>query len=1172
MKKTRRWERIKILSLVIALLLLPSMMFALPNSGEKVTLNLESATFKEFFDALRQQTGLSFVYNTEQTESLKPITVHVKDETVDNVLRLVLKGTGLNYSIEKDIVIISKAEQQGDTPSAPKKITGTVVDDATGETLPFVTIMVKGTTNGTITSDDGTFSLTVPSGESILAFSYLGYEKLERIAPAKGNNMYVRLKPSSTALEGVVVTGYQTLSRERVTGAFGKVSQEVLKQRLEPGISSKLEGAIPGVFINPDGTIASIRGVSSLNADTAPLYVVDGFPVEDINQINPNDIESITVLKDASAASIYGVRGSNGVIVVATRKGAQGRVAVDLNTSFFITPVPNYDNHNLMNSSQLVDYQQEMFDLGMTAGGLNFHNGDTRYANSLAVEAMLAHQNGSITESQMNTELNRLRSLNNADQVRDLLLRPRMEQHHGVSMRGGYDKARFYGSVDYRRSNSNELNNHNDAVNINLKTEVDLAKWLTVDANLFTNFSSSESDPGVSGMSYLGYGSMTTLPYNMLKDENGELIPAYRQKSQSEIDRLVALGLYDETSNPLSEMGRAYRRNSYTLIRAQAGVTFKLMEGLNLKLGYQTERDNTYTKTVLNADSYSIRHDVNDATVGTTRMRPEGADLKELRANQNNWTARAQLNFDRTFGEKHAVTAIAGTEWRAENLYITNTHRMGYDDRTLLYESFNVTQLAQLTGTQSLANGIYSYSERQNNNFGEVSHRYISFYGNVAYTYNNKYSLTFSARYDDADMLGGKSQIPMWSVGGKWNMASEKFMQNVSWLNLLDFRMTYGLTGNVDRSTSPYLQIVPQENLGMGGIVGARISALANKSLRWERTDVFNVGFDFATLGNRLNGSIEFYNRKSTDLLAMREVDPSIGAPNNNMVLMNFGSLYNRGVELGLNSVNIKTKDFSWQTMFNFSYNKNKVTRIDQGVETLYSNTSNNGIYKEGDPMSALYSFRYAGLNEDDGSIMVYDQNGQVIKSPGGVTNLSDSIGHLEYSGTKVPKWTIGFTNTFTYKQFSLAIQIIANGGHVMRDVLPNVGVNAISFEQNMDRRAMNFWRKPGDEATAVMPAPIFTNVDPLYNIMWTSNSNNVLKADYIRVRNITLGYDIPNNLFGKHLFSSARATFQVSNPFLWVRNSQGLNPEIVYSQGSEMARLGTPVMPTYMIGLNVTF
>ncbi len=1050
---------------------------------------------------------------------------------------------------------------------AQRQITGTVIDDVTGETLPFVTIMVKGTSSGTTTSDQGTFTITVPSNESILVFSFMGYETLEMPVPVSGS-LDVRMKELATTLEGVVVTGYQTLSQERVTGSFGKVPQDVIKSRLETNIGSKLEGAIPGVFVNPDGTIASIRGVSSLYTDNTPLFVVDGFPVEDINQINPNDIESITVLKDASAASIYGVRGSNGVIVVATRKGSQGKTTVDVNSSFFVTPIPNFKNHNLMSSSQLVDFQQEMFNLG-TSRGLIFYAGDRRYANSLAVEALLDHQNGLITNDQLNVELNRLRGSNNADQVRDLLLRPSMQQRHSVSARGGNDKQRFFTSLDYNRSNGNELKGHNDAVNINLRTEIDLAKWVTVDGSLFAQFSNSESVPGVSGMSYLGYGSLTSLPYNMLKDENGNLIPTYRQKSQSEIDRLVSLGLYDETSNPLTELNLATSRTTYSLIRAQGGFTFKLMEGLNLKLGYQTERDNSYTKTVYDQNSYAVRHDVNDATVGTTRMRPEGGDLREQRANQTNWTARAQLNFDRTFAKKHAVTAIAGTEWRSDNLYITNTHRMGYDDRTLLYKSFDVTELLGLTGTQALS-GQYNYSEIANNSFGEVSHRYISFYGNGAYTYDGKYALTLSARYDDADMLGAaQSFLPMWSVGGKWNMTSEKFMKGISWLDVLDFRMTYGITGNVNRDYGPYLQIRPQENGGMGGVVGYMITALANENLRWERTDVFNVGFDFAVLRNRLSGSIEFYNRKSTDLLAMRRIDPAYGF---STTMMNFGSLYNRGFELGLNSVNMKTKDFSWQTTFNFSFNKNEVTEIEQGVESLVTNTNNSGIYKVGAPMAALYSFRWAGLNPFDGSIMVFDQDNNLVTNLEGEPNLSDTISHLIYSGTLVPKWTIGFTNTFTYKRFSLSVQIIANGGHVMRDVLPGVDFNHLDFQQNMDSRVMNFWRKPGDEATAVMPAPLFSNPDALYSAMWNSNSNNVLKADYIRVRNITLGYDIPNDVFGQRLFTSARATFQVTNPFLWVRNSQGINPEISYSRGSEMNSLGNPMMPCYMIGLNLTF
>lgn len=571
-----------------------------------------------------------------------------------------------------------------------------------------------------------------------------------------------------------------------------------------------------------------------------------------------------------------------------------------------------------------------------------------------------------------------------------------------------------------------------------------------------------------------------------------------------------------------------------------------------------------------------VKNMVNDATTVVDEVRhvPFGGQIYENRSDWSAYTARAQVNFDKEIAPKHRTTSVAGFEQRSVASTSTSTHRMGYDDNNLRFVPVNAVDLALVKGTESL-NGDFNYDETQYNGFSAPEDRYISVYANVGHTYDGKYNITGSARIDESNLFGTNPKyrhLPLWSVGASWHIMKESFMKNLKWVNNLTVRATYGLNGNVAKTVGPYLQASTVYNPEARALA-TRITAPPNKSLRWESTAVTNLGLDFSVLNDRISGTLDFYARKTTDLLGERELDPTDAFQT---ALINYGSLYNKGIELGLNTVNVKAGSFTWSSRLNISYNKNRMTEISTRYPTVAGYTEGGGIEKIGYPMSSLFNFRWAGLDPTNGTVLVYDKDGNVVKnydSQGGyVANMNDIEG-LVYAGTLRPTYTVGMQHNFSYKKLVLNVSLIANGGNVFRDAVPEV-LSRSNFSQNIDRRAMNFWRKPGDEKIpGTLPAPDLNNTGNAYFLtLWTAADINTLKADYIKIRSISMSYDFAELLFKEKANGiNTGLFFQVQNPYKWFRNDKGLDPE-AYSQASISSQRTLPVTPVYTLGVNVNF
>jgi TonB-linked SusC/RagA family outer membrane protein len=1146
--------------------------------SQAVTVSGKNLSLKKVFSIIEQQTGYVVLSNKKDLEATKPVTLSVFDMPLQSLLNMVLRDQPVNYRLDGTTIVLSrKPEVSADNPISPFRagvpVNGSVIDSA-GRPVQGASVRLLPGNKGTTTNQTGSFSIpNVEPGTYTLEVTFVGYAAYRRQITVTGNfgantgKIVLRQSNISMDVVDVVVTGYQTLPRDRSTGSFSTLNAELLGTRIEPNLLTRMEGMVPGLFTKPNGEI-NLRGLITLHAGRSPLIVVDGFPYEgDINYLNPDDVVNITVLKDAAAASIYGSQAANGVIVITTRLGSARQTRVNFSSNLFVTPKPDASYLHLLNSSEIVGLQKDLFN--------KFHAPYTpvsaRYGMPKATEALYKFEQGQITQAQLDATLNDLASRNGLPQIEDMMMQSAISQKHALSVSGGTEKNQYSLNLNYLGDRGFTKNTRNESINLSLNDRAQVFKWLTAEAGLFANFSENKS-AAVSATSL--YRNM---PYEILKDANGDYVPWNYLKSQSEIDRLLNAGLLDETYNPLQEQGRYDISGRSNYVRAQGGFNVKFTKWLNLDLKYQTERGSNYFRNYAGPDAWSTTNMINNATQINNgkiiKNIPDGGQIRETRGDTRSYTARAQLNFDKRFGTDHQLTVIAGTERREVKTTATTLHRMGYNDNNLQFLPVNYDTLANLKNTQSIE-GTYNYRFNDNNYFNDVVRRFVSFYGNMGYSYKGRYNLTGSIRVDDSNLFGTDPKyrhLPAWSAGAAWRISQENFMNQFFWLNNLNLRATYGIGGNVSQTAGPYLQATStffSETQAMA----TSILYPPNAALRWEKTITTNLGVDFSILKNRISGSFDYYERKTTDLLGDKPTDPTNAFPS---ALINYGSLYNKGIEIALNTVNINKKDLNWTSRISFTKNKNRMTEIGAASSSIYSYVDGMGVQRKGYAMNSIFNFRSAGLDPTNGTPLVYDKAGKVVKSydqNGSIVASMTDVDALVYGGTMDPTYTLGLMNTVRFKHFTFTMMIIANGGNVFRDAIPGT-LNNFRVDRNIDRRALNYWKKPGDEKLpGVQPAPDLKGTGGTYlDYIWFSTDANTMKADYVKLRNIGLAYDFASliNRFAK--ISSANLQVQVQNPLSWFRNSQKLDPE-AYSISSNGASRTLPVTPVYMIGLNLTF
>lgn len=1173
---------LRVMRLTTILVLAATLHVSARGLSQKISLSEKQASLEKIFKDIQQQTGYSLIYNYTLLKNTKPVSIYIKDGSLEQVLQQCLQGQGLTYVIEQRFITIKAKADAALTyyteAVALKDLAGKIKTEQ-GDPVQ-ATVTIKGTSRSVMTNENGDFLLKDISGNETLVITGVNIEAFETRLSGQSSIALVAVSKVAQLKEiAIINTGYQTISKERATGAYSVVTASDISNKMQTNIMARLEGQVTGYSTFKD-TSVRIRGSATIFGPKTPLYVVDGFPFEgNLQSLNPWDIESVTVLKDAIASSIYGARSANGVIVITTKKGKSGKTVVDYNGTVRLVHLQDSRAYlNLMNSRELVNFQQEMFNVYHTP----FANVDPRgYLNE--VKGLLYQREaGTITADQLNTRLDTYRNIDSRDQIIDNFLRHfSVTQQHNISFRGGSDKYVYAASANYTQTLPFENTQKDERIGYNIRTSYNVAPWLRTDVGLIGSYTNSSVLPASTGSNYLPpFSPLNALNYAGsrpsyigLYDENG-ILTSWANKSQQEINRLIQAGLNDESYNPVTDKGKTYYKSTSAYTNINLGLNIKLAEGLSFAATYQTEKTFSNGGYFLSKDSYSQRATINNAakidpvTGKITYLIPTGGARNDTRTEANSYTLRGQFNYTKNFHSKHTITAIAGGERRKINTKTFYKETWGYDDISLASKTIDETLLSTTqSGTQAL-NSSYTYGVPTP--YRETENRFVSFYANASYEYNRKYTFSSSIRMDQSNLFGTDPSLqyrPLWSVGGKWNIAGEDFMHAVNWINSLALRATYGINGNVPTQSGPYLIAANAGVNTFNNEYSSRISSPPNSRLRWEKTRQADIGVDFSLFRDRLSGTIDYYSKNTGDLLGSIPTDPTFGW---NSLLLNYASMYNRGYEVSLTSLNIKKGAFRWQTTLNFSYNKNQVTDL-QNTANAVSNYFSTAAYtnpRVGRPLGALYSVRWAGL-DNLGRPQAYKADGKTI-----VKSLADlTVSDLVYSGTVMPPYSGSLTNTFVYKGWSLSCMLVYYAGGKMRDAMPAYITNPDAYVNNTNRNITNYWKTPGDENDPNKSPAVYRNASTNVTYLWYAADKHILKTDFIKLRDLTLGYELSGQWMKKVGFTRLRVQTQIQNLWYKAANSKGLDPEAWAgdSFASAVSRIAQPPV-SYTFGISASF
>jgi TonB-linked SusC/RagA family outer membrane protein len=1081
-----------------------------------------------------------------------------KDSFFGILLCIILFGPMTYISAaENSTASLSTSQQDDEMP-----ISG-LVTDINDEPLIGATIFVKGTKKGTVTDVDGRFRMSVRSGQT-LVISYVSMHPKEVTVKAGQKEVVVQLEANTELLDEVMVTGYQTLSRERSTGAFSKVTADKLEIKRMDNLSSILEGQIAGYV---DG---QIRGVTTMNAVANPMVVIDGFPVENTTldrigrteesmpDLNPEDIESITVLKDAAAASIYGARAANGVIVITTKKAEEGKTEVNFSSTFTVHPYSFYKK-NFTDAADVIAMEREW-----AASALNTPEAaETQAADlrengaypSLGVNTLLDMYTGKISMSEGNETLDRLAALGYQyyDQAEKYGKRNPFYQQHNLRVAKTTGRNSFNFSTTYWNNDYEDVNHDDWKLGVNITNSLNLTKWLKFDVGVYLKYGREHNQ----AYNLLAPG-FSFMPYDPLVNADGTYFVAPSQIDKERRDMIQQYGLYSEDLVPMDELNYALSKNKTFETRAFAKLNFDITSWLNYNVMFQYETSNSDYESLNEKESNYMRTRINDFTSkaaygnGLEYNLPDGNSFYTLNNKKRSYNFRQQLNFDKTFDNIHNVVWILGQEIRHSLINFDENTVYGYDPSLMTWQNFNVRDLAYFSGLLGAAqldqNSIASSRELLN--------RFVSFYSNASYTYDDRYVVSGSIRWDRSNLWGTNSKYqnkPLWSVGGSWNIYKEDFF-NVPWINMLKLRTSYGIGGNIGRNTAPYLIAAYYPSNLVDGMAGA-VQTPPNKDIRWEKTTTVNVGVDFSLFRNRLSGSIEYYNKNSVDLLAAINGSPTQGF-GYTPLMTNNGKMVNHGVEITLNGLVMRNKDFSWNASLLYSFNRNKVKKISVEPSLWNSRVTLPTSYPMVDkPLYSIFAYKWAGLNEK-GDPQVYDADGNITDGP------TRDYHALAYCGTTIPVHSATLTNVLRYKDFEFSAMFILNAGHKLRaSNIPSINMaNGRIVPTAKD--IVNRWKEPGSMTD--VPRLLFSNDTENFNThrteLYRYSDLFVYNASNIRVRNLSLAYRVPTQWCKKVFLSSARLQFNVENVATIAFDSKAHYD------------LGGKIKPNYVWGLYLNF
>lgn len=1061
-----------------------------------------------------------------------------------------------------------------------RTVTGSVFDKADNQPVIGATIAVmsaQGTVaHGTTTDLDGKFKLEVPSGTQNLTCRFMGYTTTTIHLQTGKDNYTVYMENDSKQLNELVVTGYQAIDRRKLTSAVTtiKMSDEIIggvnniDQALAgqiAGLSSVTSSGSPGAPVK-----LRIRGTASLSGTQDPLWVLDGIPLEgtdipsmedlqDIDNIyqtsiagiNPQDIESITVLKDAAATAIYGARAANGVIVITTKKGKAGKPQINFSMKLTYNPKTDIDRLNLLNSDEKVDLE-----LGLLQSDYTYRENKGDVARIIAGYGLTdAYKAGgwNALSPEAQADINALRAVNT--DWNDILFRGVFNQEYNVSLSGGSEKATYYSALGYYVEQGNVESVKNDRFNLTLKTDYRINSKLKVGASVFANRRKQRSYLTYNeGFTNPVYYSRIANPYMRPFDDEGNYIYDTNVQHRQGDDIVPDFNIFEERANTSNE-------NTFTSLMSIFDAEFKWNEHFKVTSQFGLQWDENMIEKYAGQDSYAMRREKEQHQYNGTTMLPEGGSNKITENHSSQWTWKAMAEYQNRFKDIHELELMAGTEIRHNEDKSLYSAVYGYDARTL-------TSKPIIFPNEEKAESVPLHTETY------LENAFVSWFATGSYTLLHRYTLGGSIRFDGSDIFGVAKKyryLPLYSVSGLWRISDEPFMKNVTVINHLGLRASYGLQGNIDKNTSPYLiGIYDQTTILPGNSEDAiRPSSAPNPDLRWEKTQSANIGMDLSLWDNIISLSVDYYYRKGTDLIGLRMLPLETGYTS---TTVNWAQMENEGVEVALTTRNIHTKDFTWFTNLNFGYNDNTVLR-----ETVAENAIKPS--REGYSVGAIFAYKTAGL-DDEGYPLFLTQDGRKVTATeffklnnAGASTLSaeEQRNLYSYIGSTEPKVSGGFMNTFKYKRVTLGINCIFNFGMYVQTT-PTYDPTNYDRGLNSNRDILNRWTP--DHTNTTLPKLMTENDGRTGEYLRYKEQNLfreldiwVKKQNYFRFESIRLGYELPEKWLKPVGIKSASVSLEGRN--LWVIASNYHNYLDPETMGNPYA---APIPKSFIFGLNVNF
>lgn len=1109
----------------------------------KVNISLKDANLIEVLKSIEQQTDYLFVYNKDEVDLNRKVSINALGSTIDDALSNVLDKTGIVYKkLGTSIILMreSDGQQQG-----LRTISGKVTD-ASSSPLPGVTVVIKGTTKGTITNIDGVYILKEVPDDAVLLFSFVGL-KTQEIAVAGRSVINVPMEDEAVGLEEVVAVGYGTMKKRDLTGAISSVRAEDIIISSNSDIGHAIQGKAAGLMIRQNsaqpggGLDILIRGAGSINASNDPLIVVDGFPITDLqqpnsgtryeagtqsilNSFNPNDIQSIEVLKDASATAIYGARAAHGVILITTKRGVEGKPTIQYSNSFSFQ---KYDNafdvlplDEWMQVRNEAAWEQWIFENHVAPWGTN------------TLEAAKADP--------INGDFHRLytqNAINNVGRGTDwlgLVTRDGTIQQHNVSVTGGSKTTKFLLSGNFFDQKGVIKNSDFERYTVRGNIDQDITKFV----KLGFNFSASRID---NKNSSLGSGQWENSGVIRAAIQQGPHIKAIDENGNYPINPQLSQQPNPYSLLTIADKGRIERTmmSSYLDIKPIEGLVIKFKAGLDRGL---TNRWTYLPKTTLWGARENGR-----------------ATIAEI--DKNSYLLEGTANYTKQFGDKHSLNVLVGVSEEKFNEGNSSSGNTGFISDAFLWNNLNAG-----SGTKTVSS---SYSKNM----------IASYFGRINYIYGDKYLATFTIRTDGASVFARNHKWATFpSIALGWNMAEEGFWEDMkSAVSQLKLRVSYGETGNASIGSNAFgaYSAYPAWLSGDDAInIGVSLSRLENPDLKWETTTELNFGVDYSALNDRISGSFELYHRVISDLLAMKPINSYHEV---NAIMANVGETQSQGFELTLITRNVQRENFSWKTIFSFSrFEDNWKKRAEDWKPAVYENAK--------DPIRAMY-YREAdgimqigevvpsqpellpgmikikdinGYQRDNNGNPMVDENGRFIRTgePDGIIDDADT----RLIGTTDPELIAGISNVITYRNFSLSFDFNGMFGRQLAD--PNYtsyGVSAegiYTYGYNALRTVKERWTP--DNPSTTHPSSYYA---------WSQYGPGdffLEKAWFLRLQNISLGYKLPQK-WVKGIFQEACFHVDAQNLFV-ITPYSGIDPE------TDSYTAAYPNVKTFTAGLNITF